>query len=433
MSRPPPSSPPQHLRQHDLHPLSKVQTADGGASKAATNGDIDPFSRHQRLKVLLVEDDMHDALLIRSALQDCDETPILIDHAQTLADALEKMQQTSPNVVLLDLSLPDSFGPQTISRILKADPLLPIVVTTGDSDPNTIRQALEMGAQDYLIKGEAPGPMIVRAMRYAINRMQAQMERQHLITRLEQEQAALQREMSAAFAMQMDLLPKGDDLEHRLQHLGLRVDSYFQTSSALGGDLWGCIPADGPQMGFWLLDFSGHGVRAALNVFRIQALIRERGPMIADPASMLTSLNKQLRGLLRRGQYATMWLGVIDLERQTLTWSAAGHPPPLLLRPGQPAEVLESNGVPLGLLDSNIYFNRETPFLAQTSLFLASDGLTEAITNHNQQLGDEGLLHLITTSRRDDNSIDLPHFLDQFFAQAVPPLADDLTIVSICR
>lgn len=127
------------------------------------------------VRVLLVEDDPADAQLLRAAL--AARAPPLLDitHVTTLADAIEQLDRTpGPEVVLLDLSLPDSTGPATLQQLLATGSPVPIVVLTGLDDDRAAAEAIEAGAQDYLVKGSVTGDVMARAMRHAMERHRLQ-------------------------------------------------------------------------------------------------------------------------------------------------------------------------------------------------------------------------------------------------------------------
>ena len=90
--------------------------------------------------------------------------------AGDLATALSVIQEAPPDAVLLDLNLPDSHGVSTLTRVLSAAPSAAIVVLTGLDDPRTAREALSLGAQDWLVKGELDPDVVQRALRYALER-----------------------------------------------------------------------------------------------------------------------------------------------------------------------------------------------------------------------------------------------------------------------
>ena len=279
----------------------------------------------QRLRVLLVEDELGDARLVIGALRESRSPVFSVVHETTLAGAIGRVQAGGVfDVVLLDLSLPDSRGDDTLARMQALQPSLPIVIMTGLDDPAVAEAALAAGAQDYLVKSDEPEYSVARSIRYAISRKHAELERQALADRLAAEYERIAEELVLARTMQFDLLPQIEPLRHIWLGQGLAVDGLFEPSSKIGGDLWGYAEGEGGRAVFYTFDFSGHGVGAALNVFRLHTLISELEDRITDPAATLAHLNRALFNLLPRGQYATMVLVVIDAEAGGLVWSAAG-------------------------------------------------------------------------------------------------------------
>jgi len=118
----------------------------------------------------LIEDNPGDARLLRESLAEVDRHAFEVDHAARLEDGLQRLSEGRPDVVLLDLSLPDSQGLDTVRRLHALAPELPIVVLTGTNDEDQAVRAVQEGAQDYLVKGHADGHLLARSMRYAIER-----------------------------------------------------------------------------------------------------------------------------------------------------------------------------------------------------------------------------------------------------------------------
>jgi signal transduction histidine kinase/DNA-binding response OmpR family regulator len=123
------------------------------------------------MRVLLVEDNDDDVLLIQEALS---ETKVKIERAARLSAGLEALVTGGFDAILLDLSLPDAQGLDTIARVRRHTPGVPIVVLTGLNDEETAVNAVERGAQDYLIKGQTDGHLLTRSLRYAIQRHRAE-------------------------------------------------------------------------------------------------------------------------------------------------------------------------------------------------------------------------------------------------------------------
>ena len=126
------------------------------------------------MTVLLVEDNPGDARLLREILAEAGAHRFELTHHTTLAEGLAELSEGGINVVLLDLSLPDSNGLDTFVRVHSEAPGIPIVVLTGLADENLAAAALREGAQDYLVKGRVDPDLLVRSMRYAIERMRAE-------------------------------------------------------------------------------------------------------------------------------------------------------------------------------------------------------------------------------------------------------------------
>lgn len=129
------------------------------------------------IKVLLVEDNQPDAVLLRNALGRGRAGAFSLTRVESAQQAVAKLAGEPFDVVLLDLSLPDSQGLATYEVVRAAAPSVPVVVLTGMADETAAMTAVRRGAQDYLVKGEAEGPSIARALRYAIDRAAAESAR----------------------------------------------------------------------------------------------------------------------------------------------------------------------------------------------------------------------------------------------------------------
>jgi signal transduction histidine kinase/DNA-binding NarL/FixJ family response regulator len=140
-------------------------------------------------KILLVEDKPGDVVLLREMLGQINShtAEFALAEATRLASAIKHLQESAFDIVLLDLSLPDSQGIATLARVKDTRPNVPIVVLTGYDDDSIATKALRQGAQDYLVKGQIDRRMLLRAIRYAIERKKSdaeihrQLERQRIL------------------------------------------------------------------------------------------------------------------------------------------------------------------------------------------------------------------------------------------------------------
>ena len=122
------------------------------------------------IRILLVEDNPGDARLLRESLTEVDSSRFDLTHVSTLSAGVERLAESVIDVVLLDLSLPDSFGLDSFIQAHAQAPGVPFVVLTGLADETLAIAAVREGAQDYLVKGQVDRDLLVRSIRYAIER-----------------------------------------------------------------------------------------------------------------------------------------------------------------------------------------------------------------------------------------------------------------------
>jgi DNA-binding NarL/FixJ family response regulator len=144
-------------------------------------------------KVLLLEDSPSDELLVEDALNGDRPGSFAIVCAASLAEGLEKLASAAFDVIVLDLSLPDSQGIASFCRIREVAGETPIVVHSGLEDEAMAVRALQEGAQDYLIKGRADAERFTHALRYAIERKRTERKHANLVAQLQASLAQIKR------------------------------------------------------------------------------------------------------------------------------------------------------------------------------------------------------------------------------------------------
>lgn len=126
------------------------------------------------IRVLIVEDNPVDAAMARDILDTWRPNEFDLIHVQDLEDALRRLSREPFDAVLLDLSLPDAKGLDTVTQVLGTSPGVPIIVLSGYDDEQIGLQAVQKGAQDYLVKGQGDGAILGRAIQFAIERKRAE-------------------------------------------------------------------------------------------------------------------------------------------------------------------------------------------------------------------------------------------------------------------
>ena len=351
-----------------------------------------------------------------------------VNYAANGKDALDKTINGKPDLVILDLLMPQMSGYEYCEaiRAMPAFLHLPVLIQTGVDSQEERLQSFKAGATDMILKLVDPSEVIART--------RVHLEKKYLLQDLQAYQDRVTHELSSARDMQMQIMPSLTELRQYEQSHQLGITGFFHPSSELGGDFWGCRPIGNDLFGFYSSDFSGHGVGAAMNTFRMHGMLQKVFYMAANPSRLLEELNQQLRPLLSRQHFATMFFGVFDLERNMLMYSAAGTPPAILVQKDR-CTLLDGTGMPLGAADSPRYLTRQVPCEVGDSLIIFSDALTETPDNQGRFLNESDVADVVEREvlRRgfhDDapQEVLLRTMLNCLWQHAPGPLRDDLTI-----
>ncbi|PWC34290.1 SpoIIE family protein phosphatase [Azospirillum sp. TSO35-2] len=375
-------------------------------------------------RVLVVDDNRINRHLLLALLERGGIT--LVEQAEDGQDALTRMEHFKPDLVLLDLMMPHMDGFEMCRR-LRADPrwkALPVLVQSSLNRAEDRARAFAAGATDYVTKPINAVELLAR--------VRIHLRKRALLRDLEQYHSRTEAELALARNMQVRLLPGPDRLAELEAATGVAVDAHFAPSSELGGDFWGIERLPGGRIAVYLVDFSGHGVGAALNTFRLDAICRQVGTTALTPAEFLAAVNRRLCGLLPSGQFATMLTGLIDPVAGVFHYASAGSTAPMLWLPGDAAPRLgDGTGLPLGLLPSASYDSRQMPLPPGARLFLYSDAAIE-IPVGTDVLDETGLAAMI--ARRIDEPDSgrlLAGLLEEL--RATGPIDDDLTALLLTR
>ena len=161
---------------------------------------------HTWFRILLLEDNVSDAYRITEMLEEAREDKWVITHAKRLKVALNNLNNSHFDIVLSDLSLPDSQGLDTINSLHSVAKNTPLIVLTGLDDKEIALQALARGAQDYLVKDQITPEVLVRTIRYA-------RERGQILKQLQESERRFRGIFDQAFQLMALLTPQGNFLE----------------------------------------------------------------------------------------------------------------------------------------------------------------------------------------------------------------------------
>ncbi len=368
-----------------------------------TNGES---TSPRRIRVLLIEDNPGDARLIELMLRGTDAATFELRRVERLEEGFRELGNGSVDIVLSDLSLPDSRGLDTFLQLHARAPHVPIIVLSGLNDTTTALNAVHMGAQDYLIKGQVDGQTLSRAMHYAIERKRMSEQLHRYAAELREKNAQLESDFNMAREIQQIFLP---DQYPTFPHSVAPEDSLLRffhryiSAAAVGGDFFDILAITDSTAGVFICDVMGHGMRAALITAIMRGLIEELMPVAADPGKFLTEINRSLRAILRRTRepfLATAFYGVADVETGELRFANAGHPSPYrLLRESNEAQPLKfydsRHGPALGLFEKTDYVTCRCPFAPGDLIFLYTDGIYEVTDSQGEEFGNPRLLEAV--------------------------------------
>lgn len=212
---------------------------------------------------------------------------------------------------------------------------------------------------------------------------------------LEAAQKILQEDLSMAHAVQAALVPQDFPEDPRVS-----VSASMTPAREVGGDFYDAFMIDGGRLAFAIADVSGKGVASALLMAVGRALLRSAANEFPDPSAAVAEANNQLCSMNPKELFITAFFGVIDLNLGTLTYVNAGHDPPYVMNgTDQPVELTHTGGIALGVLPGLPYSELTIPIDAGTSLFMYTDGITEAQNAAGELFGKERLEGLLVTSR----------------------------------
>src|ERR1700685_101806 len=243
----------------------------------------------------------------------------------------------------------------------------------------------------------------------------------HQTLRRDQQLSEIQKELEVARRIQLSILPARFP-----NSANFRVAARYVPMTSVAGDFYDFIVADDRQAGLLIADGSGHGVPAALIASMVKLAATSQRANAGDPAALLSGMNASLHGNTQN-QFVTAAYVYLDSASRTLQYSAAGHPPMLLLRNGKVEEIVE-NGLMLAAFDFAKYTTAAHRLEAGDRLLLYTDGIVEAANAKGDFFGQDALAALLrqTAGLRPSDAVDRIISSVQQWANSQD---DDLTVL----
>jgi sigma-B regulation protein RsbU (phosphoserine phosphatase) len=335
--------------------------------------------------------------------------------AGTVAGALQGISEQRPDLILLDVNLPDGSG-FDICRTLNAKAsafTTPILFISANEDTSTKVQGFEIGGVDYITKPIVGAEVVARV------RTHLRLKRAY--ERLAELQAERVQHLASA---QQNLMPRSEEFP----------DARFQVSIrqvlTAGGDFYDVIPTGQGVVDYLVADASGHDLAASLWTASLKALAAEYAGPLHSPEEIVRAINSSLYRILPSGAFFTLVYARLYHQTGRLSLVNAGHPPAIVIHAnGDEAVILRQEGDVVGAFPDAVFGVTELTLKPENRIFFYTDGLIET-----GGLYEEGLLRLASAlfSRRGLPLRDLvPAVVDDVMAGLSP--ADDTLLMGVER
>jgi sigma-B regulation protein RsbU (phosphoserine phosphatase) len=361
------------------------------------------------VKILLVDDDpvarrIHTILLRTQGHE--------VIEAADGELAWRLVQESQVSFVVSDWMMPNLAGVDLCRRIRAAslNRYVYVILCTSRGAKSDLIEGMDAGADDFLVKPVGPEELRVkvRAGERVLSLQQGLADKNAELARINRQlqfsHKLIEDDLKAAAWMQQRLLPPP-----ALEAHGLRCQWRLEPSGYVAGDIFNFFAMDEQEVGFYLLDVSGHGVPAAMLSVTLSMILTPdatRGSPLkrfnrATQLSEILSPGDAIRELNRRFQskddrYFTMIYGLFDTRTSMLRVAQAGHPGPILIRTDGQPEILGTGGMPVGLWPEIDFDCFEVRVNTGDRLLLYSDGVTECIDEKGEAFGENRLLGYLT-------------------------------------
>ncbi len=242
---------------------------------------------------------------------------------------------------------------------------------------------------------------------------------------VERAEQLMAKELSQAAEIQNGLFPQSAP-----QIEGLELAGKSVPCRSVGGDYFDFLPLEDGRVLILVGDVAGKGMPASLLMTSLQARVHSLAIHYQDMAQLNTALNKGVTEKCPRGKFITFFVALLDLAAGTISYSNAGHNPPMLQKRSGQMITLEQGGPVLGILKSFQYAGETVPWEAGDVLLLYSDGVSEAMNMAEDEYGEERLAQLLAASSNEPAGQILENIYDSlltFMGEATA--SDDITVV----
>ena len=336
------------------------------------------------VRLLVVDDEEDLELLIRQKFRRrIRKGEFDFVFARNGQEALEKLAENPDiHLVLSDINMPVMDGLALLSKLEDTNPDVQAVIVSAYGDMENIRTAMNRGAFDFVTK-----PINFDDLEITIEKTLSHIRALETAQEARDRLVVLKRELDVAQQVQMSALPK--EVPSSETH---DVQALMIPAREVGGDFYDFFPLSNELLGLVIADVSGKGIPAALFTLMTRTLLKGTARDSPSPADCLGLVNDLLAEDNETCIFITLFYGVFDLRDGSFRYSNGGHNPPRLVRSDSRVEVLPTTeNLVLGIAPEHEYHNGEVRLAPGDTLFLYTDGITEAQNVNDEEFGEERL------------------------------------------
>ena len=246
---------------------------------------------------------------------------------------------------------------------------------------------------------------------------------------VEQAEKFMARELEQAAEIQRGLLPRQTP-----EIPGLQLAGRSAPCRSVGGDYFDFFPLADGRLAFLVADVAGKGLSAALLMSNLQARVQALMEVESDIARLVTRLNHSLKANTPDNKFITGFFAILDPRTGSMTYTNAGHNPPVLVRRNGKAELLTAGGPVLGILPNIPYLGGQTILAPGESLVLYSDGVSEAPNSAGEEFGEDAIAQIALACHdrsAQETMLEIGRQLRAFLGDRQP--VDDVTLLIVRR
>jgi sigma-B regulation protein RsbU (phosphoserine phosphatase) len=367
---------------------------------------------------VLVADDQPDVVTaLRMLLRDAGFDA---DSASSVHEVRTRLDRRDYDLLLMDLNYARDTtsgheGLELLQEVHERDPLLPVVVMTGWGSIDTAVEAMRRGARSFV-----PKPWDNATLAAAVTR-----EVQDGIA-LRQAQTMAARENQAAQSSQRSLLPASlPEID------GCRLAARWEPAFDLGGDCYDAIELSRHSVAVSIADVCGKGLPAAIVMSHLQASVRAFAAANSAPASVAANVNRALCRNTGLARFVTCFYATYETSTRLMTFTNAGHNPPLLVRADGSVERLSTGGMVLGVFEHATFEQGEVQLEPGDRVVLFTDGITEATSDADDEFGDDRLMMSIVRRKQTPLGDLVGGIFSDVAAFSGGQVTDDATVVAM--